>query len=72
MKKCSTCYYFEEIDEASDDEYVVRGDMVGSCVRYPPVLVDPSKPCHRASWEVPIVVSSMRCGEWSQKRGCDD
>ncbi len=60
MKTCETCRYFELIDE---DE-----PIVGTCYRYPPILVESLDWAEARGWSHPTVEGNGRCGEHQERR----
>ncbi len=50
---CKTCPYFY----SSEDE------VSGSCMRYPPVLIEPPIHFNDHAWDWPVIESNDFCGE---------
>ena len=68
MPTCNDCKHFDMYDDCPPlDEVMNESDTIGSCKRYPPVLVDASRPSWRLAWESPTVSSSDHCGEWCER-----
>jgi hypothetical protein len=57
-ERCKDCKFFD-FDEIAAD--------LGSCVRYPPVLINAEEPTDELAWWSPVVNVDAWCGEWKTK-----